>query len=232
MLWSSWRWRRKMWRKKGVLVEAVKKCWIFTESSLVETLWSRTESSEFCLAHLLRLDTWVSANISPALFRCYALALAAGSPGGQRGQMVHPVHQGQACRVPVPAGAAWYWLCSNKQYCWNSFCCSVCWRSSGVIDRTLYARKESSNPGGVTGDQLVGGWGELGGQRVGGGGGGGSKQTVFIGEFPIWIWIWFQSDLSSQSEAEYDFNLIWDSNLKLNTISIWFEFPIWSWILF
>ena len=98
--------------------------------------------------------------------------------------------------------------------------------------RTLYARKESSNPGGVTGDQLVGGWGELGGQRVGGGGGGGSKQTVFIGEFPIWIWIWFQSDLSSQSEAEYDFNLIWDPNLKLNMISIWFEFPIGSWILF
>ena len=115
--------------------------------------------------------------------------------------------------------------------------------------RTLYARKESSNPGEVPGVQLVGGWGELGGQRggggggpvgwgvlggqrVGGGGGGGSKQTVFIGEFPIWIWIWFQSDLSSQSEAEYDFNLIWDPNLKLNIISIWFEFPIGSWILF
>ena len=25
---------------------------------------------------------------------------------------------------------------------WNSFCCSVCWRSSGVIDRTLYKQEE------------------------------------------------------------------------------------------
>ena len=41
----------------------------------------------------------MSANISPALFRCSAPALAAGSPGGQGGQMVHPVHQGQALLV-------------------------------------------------------------------------------------------------------------------------------------
>ena len=50
----------------------------------------------------------------------YALDLAAVSPGGQGGQTVHPGQQGQACLVPLPAGAAWNWLCSKKQYCHSS----------------------------------------------------------------------------------------------------------------
>ena len=183
---------------------------------LVEALWSRTESSEFRLAHLPRLDTWVSANISPALFRCYALALAAGSPGGQRGQMVHPVHQGQACRVPGLAGAAWYLLCSKSSTVGTASVVLSITPKDLVINLLVDEESLVVNVVGEVEDQL-------------------DEEYLVVnvlGEVEVEVPSRQCSSVSSQFEFEYDFNLIWVPNLMLNMILIWFEIPIWSWIWF
>ena len=86
--------------------EMLKRHWLLQLVELEEFLFA---TPPVPLVHSMETEDWVpefSANISPALFRCYALDLAAVSPGGQRGQTVHPGQQGQACRVPLPAGAA------------------------------------------------------------------------------------------------------------------------------
>ena len=157
-----------------------------TDSSLIEeALWSRTESSVFCLAHLSRLDTWVSANISPALFRAMLWILQPSHLGDREARRYILVSKARhvLSHFLLVLPETGFALKSStaihhRRNGWNSFCCSVCWRSSGVIDRTLYARKESSkvdilaahNPGGGPGDQLAGGWVGPGDQRVGGGG--------------------------------------------------------------
>ena len=118
--------------------------------------------------------------------------------------------------VPVLAGAAWYLLCSKSSTVGTASVVLSITPKDLVINLLVDEESLVVNVVGEVEDQL-------------------DEEYLVVnvlGEVEVEVPSRQCSSVSSQFEFEYDFNLIWVPNLKLNMILIWFEIPIWSWIWF